>query len=63
MSPLHPRVKLTANEQEWLAERPLTIRCALCGWTMSGTTAETKAGFRAHRVCEHGAAPDPHEDD
>jgi hypothetical protein len=56
VSPLHPKVKLVANEEEWLRSRPMTVRCAECGWTLSGTFAETQAAFREHRANAHGVA-------
>jgi hypothetical protein len=34
----------------------MTVRCAECGWTLSGTFAETQAAFREHRAAVHGVA-------
>jgi hypothetical protein len=54
VSPLHPKVKVVENEEEWLRSRPMTVRCATCGWTLSGTLAETQVAFREHRSTVHG---------
>ena len=45
--------ELRAEAQERRDAAPLTVRCALCGWSMEGTAGEGREAAKAHRLKEH----------
>lgn len=49
----HTRKELRARLQERADKQPCTTRCALCGWTYTGTAYEGRELAKGHRRVHH----------